>query len=68
MPGFTIYCEVNRFDIIGTRDDEDNAKSFACNRSLADMQSLIYIQNEEKEVIAVCFRGQLFERRVENKE
>lgn len=67
MP-FTIHREVTELEQVAHCEDGRDAKIIARKHSLHDMQSFVIIQNDEKEVIAVCYKGEIFERRIAERE
>ena len=57
MSCYTVYCEEHTFKNVGCVVDKEYAEEIAHQTSLTNKQSLIYILDDEKEVIAVVFRG-----------
>lgn len=68
MPSYTIHCEVRETRQVSEAQDFRDASIIAHKFSLLDMQSLIFIQNDEKEVIGIVYKGELFEKRINGHE
>ena len=57
MSCYTVYCEEHTFKNVASVGDKEHAVEIAYQTSDANKQSLVYILDDEKEVIAVVFRG-----------
>jgi len=62
MP-YTIHLEMPKFQQVDEQQDKQNAMLSAHKLSLAAMQDFVLVKDNEKEVIAVFFRGNIFEKK-----
>jgi hypothetical protein len=60
---FTIHLEMPRFQEVDERQDKYVAVDTAQKLSFTNMQEFVLVMDNEKEVIAVFFRGNIFEKK-----
>ncbi len=65
---FTIHLEMPKFQQVEECEDKRQAVEVAHKLSLAAMQDFVLIKDDEKEVIAIVFRGDVFELKSYEKE
>jgi hypothetical protein len=61
MP-FTVHLEMPVFQQVDEQQDKQNAMLSAHKLSLAAMQDFVLVKNNEKEVIAIVFNGDIYEK------
>jgi hypothetical protein len=61
MP-FTVHLEMPVFQQVDEQKDKQNAMLSAHKLSLAAMQDFVLVYDEERRLIAIVFKGDIFEK------